>query len=376
MQTEFSAADYRYMARALQLAAKGRYSTHPNPRVGCVLVKNNRIIGEGFHRKAGEPHAERVALAHCSEDPAGATAYVTLEPCSHHGRTPPCADGLIEAGVARVVAAMQDPNPLVAGNGLKRLAGQGIEVQTGLLESAAMALNPGFIKLMQKGLPYVRCKLAASADGRTAMASGESVWITGSAARANVQRLRAEAAAVMTGSGTVVHDNPSMNVRLTQNDLKLDQDLPVRQPLRVILDSSLQTRAEQQILTLPGDSLIFTGHANLHRAADYPATRIIGLDRHHEGLNLRQALEKLADLGINEVLLESGARLAGGMLSAGLIDELIVFQAPHLMGDSARGLLHLPAIENMQQRIELVVSDCRYYGDDLRTIYRIKTQDI
>ena len=252
-------SDYFYMARALRLAERGRYTTDPNPRVGCVLVKDGEVVGEGFHHRAGDPHAERVAIAAAGANAKGATAYVTLEPCSHHGRTPPCADGLIEAGVTRVVAAMQDPNPLVAGNGLRRLRDAGIEVECGVQEQQARKLNPGFVKRMEKGLPYVRCKMAMSLDGRTAMANGESKWITGPDARRDVQFWRAGSSAVVTGIGTVRADDPSMNVRLSADELHdLGPDYPVRQPLRVVLDPNLDISSQAQMLSLEGETLVFT----------------------------------------------------------------------------------------------------------------------
>lgn len=369
MTQQFTAEDYRHMARALQLARKGWHSTHPNPRVGCVLVKDDKVIGEGYHRKAGELHAERIALANASESPLGATAYVTLEPCCHHGKTPPCTEGLIEAGISRVVIAMQDPNPLVAGKGIAMLDAAGILVHSGLLEEQASALNPGFIKRMQNNMPFVRCKMASSLDGRTAMASGESVWISSIQSRRDVQFLRAESSAVMTGVGTILADNPSMNVRLAAEDLSLDSDLPVLQPLRVILDAELQTPVSATILNLPGEVILFCQPASMAKAAQYKQENVtvFAVDTVENGfLDLYQVLERLAQMQINDVLLETGATLAGTMLSAGLVDEIVVYQASHLMGDSARGLFHLPGIENMADRIPLMVTDARRVGEDCR----------
>ncbi|MCG8429216.1 MAG: bifunctional diaminohydroxyphosphoribosylaminopyrimidine deaminase/5-amino-6-(5-phosphoribosylamino)uracil reductase RibD, partial [Chromatiales bacterium] len=248
--------DYRFMARAIELADRGRYTTQPNPRVGCVLVKEGRVVGEGYHQRAGQPHAERMAIADAGEQARGATAYVTLEPCCHYGKTPPCTEGLLEAGVSRVIAAMEDPNPLVAGKGLKQLEEAGVAVASGLMEADAKALNPGFVSRMIRGRPYVRCKLAMSLDGRTAMANGESQWITGPDARRDVQRLRARSDAIMTGIGTVVADNPSMNVRLTAEELGVTSGQPVTQPLRVVLDPTLDMSPVSEMLQLAGETLI------------------------------------------------------------------------------------------------------------------------
>lgn len=356
------------MARAIRLAWRGKYTTHPNPRVGCVLVKSGEIIGEGYHRKAGEAHAERNALAAAGEAAVGSTAYVTLEPCSHHGRTPPCSEALIESRVSRVVIAMTDPNPLVSGSGIEQLQAAGIEVETGLLEAQARALNPGFIKRMEQGLPWLQCKLAASLDGRTAMASGESKWISSDHSRQDVQRLRARASAILTGVGTVLADDPSLNVRLDHQQLQIDADLGVRQPLRVILDASLQTPPDAKILQLPGASLIFCDAALTHDPQRYAATDtpVVPVSAVDGRLDLEQVLRHLASLGINEVLLESGATLAGQALAEGLVDELVLYLAPHLMGSDARGLFHLPGLEQMQQRKSLHIIDERRFGDDLR----------
>jgi len=362
-------ADYAWMSRAVGLARRGLYTTDPNPRVGCVLVRDGKPVGEGYHRRAGEPHAERNALAAAGARAAGATAYVTLEPCSHHGRTPPCAEALAEAGVARVVAAMQDPNPLVAGSGLKRLREAGIHVETGVLEDQARALNPGFIKRMTDGLPWVRCKLAMSLDGRTAMASGESQWITGEDARRDVQRLRARSSAILTGVGTVLADDPSLNVRLGAEALgDSDPDAWVRQPVRVILDSSLRTPPTARLLGLPGTTLILCVDERRERAADLEAAgarvQILPEDRGRVGL--RAALALLAEQEINEVLVEAGPTLAGSFVQAGLVDELIIYMAPHLMGDGARGLFSLPGLRRMADRVTLEIRDLRRVGGDLR----------
>ncbi len=354
--------DHTYMARAIRLAWKGLYSCQPNPRVGCVLVKAGRIVGEGFHLRTGEAHAERIALAAAGAAASGSTAYVSLEPCCHHGRTPPCTDALIEAGVSRVVAAMADPNPRVAGQGLKQLEQAGIEVQCGLLENAAQALNPGFIKRMHQGLPYLRCKLAMSLDGRTAMASGESKWITSEAARRDVQRLRAQSSAVLTGVETVLADDPSLTVRL-------DEVGEPPQPLRVVLDSRLRLPPQARLLGLPGPTLILCveGQGQGRSALEASGARVVELPADDQGrVDLRSALTYLAGQEINEVLLEAGPTLAGSALRQGLIDELVIYMAPHLMGDSGLGLFRIPGLEKMQDRIALEITDLRAVGRDWR----------
>jgi diaminohydroxyphosphoribosylaminopyrimidine deaminase/5-amino-6-(5-phosphoribosylamino)uracil reductase len=365
-----SPEDNAFMARAIRLARKGLYTTHPNPRVGCVLVKGGEIVGEGFHRQAGEPHAERNALAAAGERARGATAYVTLEPCCHHGRTPPCTEGLIKAGVSRVVAAMQDPFPRVSGNGLEQLRQAGIQVECGLLEAEAKTLNPGFIKRMREGLPYVRCKLAMSVDGRTAMASGESKWITGDAARRDVQRLRARSSAIVTGIGTVLADDPSMNVRLGQEELPgMPADLQVHQPLRVVLDSALRMPPDAHMLGLPGLTAVICAHhrdADARSALEVRGAQVIRRAADGEQLNLPMVFQFLAEQEINEVLLETGPELAGAVLRAGLVDELVIYMAPHLMGNSARSLLCLPGLERMSDRIGLEITDLRMVGKDIR----------
>ena len=366
-------ADHAFMARAVQLAELGRFTTDPNPRVGCLIVRDGDIVGEGWHRRAGEPHAERHALIEAGKRARGATAYVTLEPCCHQGRTPPCTDGLLEAGVARVVCAMVDPNPLVAGRGLRLLAEAGVAVETGLLEAEARALNPGFIKRMERGRPYVRCKLAASLDGRTAMASGESQWITGEAARRDVQRLRAGSSAILTGIGTLLADDPSLNVRLDADDLPgLRPGEAIRQPLRVVLDSLWRTPAIARILTLPGTTLIVGAVDDPGRMAKLKgAGAEVFLCPGDSGqVDLAALMSELARREINEVLLETGPTLAGAAVSEGLVDEILIYLAPHLMGDAGRGLFSLPGIERMRDRIPLAIVDVRAVGRDLRITAR------
>ena len=358
--------DHFYMARAIQLAEKGLYSTQPNPRVGCVIVRDGQIVGEGYHRKAGGPHAEIYALRQAAEKAKGATVYVSLEPCSHQGKTPPCADALIDAGVKRVLCAMQDPNPQVSGQGLEKLRKAGIEVVSGILLAQAQALNPGFIKRMQTGLPYVRVKLAMSLDGRTAMASGESKWITGESARADVQRLRARSSVILTGSATVLADDPSMNVRVSADDLGTEID-PV-QPLRAVIDSQLKVSPHSQIFNLPGNSCVFTCEENNADKGFRKEQLVVVKESASQAgkVDLLAVFEYLAQQQSNEVHIEAGSQLCGALLNENLVDEIIVYMAPHIMGDSARGLFHLPNIVKMQQRIDVEIKDIRAIGADWR----------
>jgi len=363
------AADLGFMARALRLAALGLYTTDPNPRVGCVLVRDGVVVGEGWHRRAGAPHAERLALTAAGEAARGATAYVTLEPCCHHGRTPPCTEALLAAGVSRVVAAMVDPNPLVAGQGLAQLGAAGVAVASGVLDAQARALNPGFVKRMAQGLPYVRCKLAASLDGRTAMASGESRWITSELARRDVQLLRARSSAILTGVGTVLADDPSLNVRLQSTDFPaLEPGDAVRQPLRVVVDSGLRTPPSARMLALPGLTLIACLDQRAERIGvlESAGARVRVSAESAGRVDLESLLRFLAREEINEVLIEAGPTLAGAAVEAGLVDELVLYLAPHLMGDAARGLFHLPGVGRMADRIPLRITDVRAVGPDWR----------
>lgn len=361
----FTADDHRHMARALRLAERGLYTTDPNPRVGCVLVRGGEVVGEGWHERAGGPHAEVHALRAAGERARGATAYVTLEPCCHHGRTPPCSDALIAAGVARVVAALRDPNPRVDGGGLAQLEAAGIETRSGLLAAESEALNPGFVSRMRRGRPYVRCKLAMSLDGRTAMASGESKWITGAAARADVQRLRARSSALVTGVGTALADDPSLTAR--PEELAAGS---LRQPLRVVLDTRLRLPAHATLLAQPGRTLVLTAHndAGSRAALERAGAEVAQVAAGDGGVDLGAAMQVLAARELNEVLLESGAVLAGAFLRAGLIDELLIYMAPVLMGDGARGLFHLPGLERMEQKIGLEIRDVRRIGNDWRIL--------
>ncbi|MFD2641465.1 bifunctional diaminohydroxyphosphoribosylaminopyrimidine deaminase/5-amino-6-(5-phosphoribosylamino)uracil reductase RibD [Pseudomonas japonica] len=365
MSTERAVLDAHYMARALELARKGLYSTHPNPRVGCVIVRDGRIVGEGWHVRAGEPHAEVHALREAGELARGACAYVTLEPCSHHGRTPPCADALVKAGVSRVVAAMRDPNPQVAGNGLKRLAEAGIEVASGVLESEARALNPGFLKRMEHGLPFVRVKLAMSLDGRTAMASGESQWITGAAARSAVQRLRARSSVVLSSASSVLADNARMTVR--GEELGLDAETTAlalaRPPLRVLIDGRLRLPLQAAFFQA-GPALVVTAVEDDPRyaAAGHQLLRIAGEDGR---VDLRELLLELARRDISEVLVEAGPGLAGAFAQLGLVDEYQLFIAGKFLGSSARPLLDWP-LERMSEAPALKITEMRAIGDDWR----------
>jgi len=360
--------DLNYMLEAIQLAKKGWYTTSPNPRVGCVLVKENTIIGRGWHQCAGQPHAEINALVDTNNQAEGATAYVTLEPCSHFGKTPPCCDALIKAKVKRVVIAMLDPNPLVAGQGAQRLKDAGIEVISGVLKKEAEALNRGFIKRMTDKRPFVRCKMAASLDGQTALASGESQWITSPQARQDVQRLRAESCAILTGIGTVLADNPSMTVRDDTFNL-------IQQPARIIVDSQLRILPSATILQQPGQVHIFTSEkamsGDVKQSDKYKQILQTGalvhtVGQNNSGLNLEQILNKLAQLQFNEVLLESGKTLAGSMISANFVDELLIYLAPKLMGSGGRGMFDLSAIVTMQDVLDLQIKDVRSIGKDIR----------
>ena len=359
-----SATDRRHMIRALDLARRGLYSTDPNPRVGCVIARGGHVVGEGWHRYAGEPHAEIHALAAAGGDSRGATAYVTLEPCRHTGRTGPCTRGLIEAGVAKVVAAMPDPDPRVAGQGFAELAEAGIEVETGLLEAPARALNRGFVSRHERGRPWVRCKLAATLDGRTATAAGESRWITGEAARADVHRLRAQAGAILTGIGTLLADEPRLDARLEDTGRPAP---PMRPPMRVIVDSRLRTPPAARVLSAPGDVLIATtGDAGRRGALVEAGAEIVPLPDAGGRVSLPALMAALAGRGVNEVHTECGPVLAGALLESALVDEIVVYLAPALLGDAARGMFTLPEVAAMRDRIGLEITGVARLGADLR----------
>ncbi len=356
-------SDVEYMQHAIRLAKKGLYTTDPNPCVGCVIVRDGEIVGEGWHRYAGEPHAEINALEQAGDKAEGATVFVTLEPCSHTGKTPPCAEALINAGVKKVIVAMIDPNPLVAGDGLEKLERAGIATTSGLLESQARELNPGFIKRMESGRPFVRVKLAMSLDGRTAMASGESQWISGDASRNDVQHLRAESSAILTGIDTVLADDPSMNVRLTAEQLDIDQ---VRQPKRIVLDSRFRMLPDVKIATLDGECIVYTT-VNVDNDERYPfKIKMIGMQ--DAQIDLHALMKDLAREEINLLHVEAGSVLCGALLKDNLVDEIIIYMAPHIMGNSAKGLFHLPELAQMKDRISLDINDVRSIGNDIRII--------
>ncbi|MHB8983140.1 bifunctional diaminohydroxyphosphoribosylaminopyrimidine deaminase/5-amino-6-(5-phosphoribosylamino)uracil reductase RibD [Thiobacillus sp.] len=343
------------MSRALQLAARGLFTTSPNPRVGCVVVKDGRVVGEGWHERAGTPHAEIHALRAAGDAARGATVYVTLEPCSHHGRTPPCAEALIDAGVGRVVAAMTDPNPLVAGGGISMLTLAGIAVEVGLMEAEARALNPGFVSRMTRRRPWVRLKTASTLDGKTALANGASQWITGEAARADVQRLRARACAILTGSGTVLADDPRMNVR----DFEIG-----RAPLRVVVDSRLRTPATAAIL--PALLACHSAAPAARTALEAAGAEVIEMPGAAGRVDLAALLAQLAQRGVNEVHVEAGAGLNGALLEAGLVDEWVAYLAPLAVGDDARGLFAHAPLAALAEAARFRLSDLRQIGSDLR----------
>ena len=348
------------MARALRLAERGRYTAHPNPVVGCVLVNDGAVVGEGWHRVTGEAHAEVNALQAAGIKSRGATAYVTLEPCSHHGKTPPCAEALIAAGIERVIVAMQDPHQAVAGGGLRLLTEAGITVQTGLMESDAAALNPGFLKRVTAQRPFVRLKLATSLDGATAMANGESQWITGLEARADVHRLRARSGAIMTGIGTVLSDDPSLTVRAK------DIETNGLQPLRVVLDSKLRMPLAAGMLTLPGTTLVCCAGDLDKSRLEAANAEVMSFSADEGGVSVDEVLQELATRGVNEVLVEAGARLAGHLLDNDWVDELVIYQAPHIMGSQTMRLVDTPSWTSLADRKSLNITDVRRIGSDTR----------
>jgi diaminohydroxyphosphoribosylaminopyrimidine deaminase/5-amino-6-(5-phosphoribosylamino)uracil reductase len=356
--TPFSPADHAYMAQALQLAEKGLYSTSPNPRVGCVIVHGGEVVGRGWHERAGGPHAEINALAGAGSRARGAVAYVTLEPCSHHGRTPPCAEALIKAGIARLIMAMEDPNPLVAGKGSALLRQAGVEVQAGLMEAQAQKLNVGFVSRMTRGRPWVRLKIAASLDGKTALNNGASQWITDEPARRDGHRLRARSCAILTGIGTVLADDPELNVRHIETS---------RQPLRVIVDSRLRIPLDSKVLR-GEQALIFTASDCQEKTTalrDMGAS-VIRLPDADGKLDLAKMMQALAGLEINELLLEAGAGLNGALISAALVDELVIYLAPYFLGDAARGMVQLPELAFLEEKRALAIHEVRAIGADMR----------
>ncbi len=359
----FSAADHEFMARALRLAESGLYSATPNPRVGCVLVRDGAVVGEGWHEKAGGPHAEVHALQSAGDLARGATAYVTLEPCSHHGRTPPCCEALLATGIGRVVAAMQDPNPLVAGQGLAWLRDAGLAVESGLLANEARELNIGFVSRMERGRPWVRLKAAASLDGRTALENGSSQWITGPDARRDGHRWRARACAILTGIGTVRDDDPQLTVRDVETG---------RQPLRVVVDSRLEIDPSARVLQ--GERVLIVAAVENHLLASIIEARgaeVIFLPNDAGKVDLQALMRELAKRGINELHVEAGFKLNGSLLREGLVDELLLYLAPSLMGDASRGLFNLPALDDLAEKRTLQWRDVRQVGSDLRVVARL-----
>jgi len=356
----FSANDSAYMARALRLAARGKYTAHPNPMVGCVLVRDGVVVGEGWHRIAGEEHAEINALTEAGEKARGAAAYVTLEPCVHHGKTPPCTDALIAAGVSDVIAAMEDPFNKVAGNGLTTLKNAGMNVRVGLMQAAAKELNAGFLSRVSRGRPFVRMKIASSLDGCIAMADGQSQWITGPDARADVQRMRARAGAILTGIGTVLADDPSLTVR----DPAVDTN--GRQPIRAVLDSQLRMPLSAGMLALPGQTLIYCTGPDGDAALNDAGAEVIVVGSVNDQVSAAAVLEDLAGRGVNEVLVEAGPILAGSLVAEKMVDELVVYQAPHIMGSQTMGMLQTPSWTELADRQALTITDERRVGTDMR----------
>ncbi len=358
--------DELWMSRALRLARHGLPTTAPNPAVGCVLVRDGKPVGVGWHERAGGPHAEVVALAAAGGRSRGATAYVTLEPCCHHGRTPPCTEALVAAGVRRVVVAMRDPDPRVAGAGIAALEAAGIRVACGVLEDRAEALNRGYLHRQRLGRPWVTCKMGLSLDGRTAMASGESRWITSAESRRDVHRLRARCQAILTGIGTVLADDPALTVRTGVSEAPSE-----RQPVRVVCDSRLRTPVDARICRAPGRTII-AHDASIDDVPDYPANieRLPVPRGPDDRLDLGVLLARLGTYGINDVLVEAGATLAGALLAAGLVDELRLYIAPRLLGSAARGAFDLPGLERLADAPGLVIVDSRAIGADWRLIAR------
>ncbi len=356
--------DRTHMAHALQLAARGLTTTDPNPRVGCVIVAGDEVVGEGWHVRAGEAHAEAIALDRAGDQAAGSTVYVTLEPCCHEGRTPPCVDQLVHAKVSRVVYAANDPNPAVAGQGAERLRNAGIDVQPGLMETESRLLNPGFFSRMIRNRPWVRSKLAVSVDGRTALANGASKWITGEPARLDVQRWRARSTAILTGAGTVIADDPSLNVR----DPELSD---AGQPMRVIVDSHLRMSPKARVLSIPGDTAVLYCDALDKTARELACSgaRVEKMPATDGRVALEAVMSWLSQMQVNELLVEAGPILNGALMEAGLIDEYLIYVASHILGSDARGMFGISAVQKMSDRVELQLIDVRQVGDDLRLRY-------
>ena len=367
--------DQQMMSRAIALALRGRYTTAPNPKVGCVIVDDGEIVGEGYHYQAGQPHAEVFALRQAQQRAQGATVYVTLEPCSHYGRTPPCVEALINAKVARVVCAMIDPNPVVSGRGIAMLQAAGINVEIGVLEAEAQSLNPGFIKQMLYQMPYVELKLAASLDGRTALANGVSKWITGPKARSDVQHFRAQAGAILSTSATVIADDPSLNVRWSELGESVQQAYPqsaLRQPTRVIIDSQNRLTPEYQLFHLPGETILARTSIGTEIWPDSVQQWQIPTQTNSQQLDLVALLSQLADYGINHIWVEAGASLAAALLQQQLVDSLILYQAPKLMGSDSRGLIDITGLTTMAQTPLLTITDVAMVGEDIRIMATVQ----
>jgi diaminohydroxyphosphoribosylaminopyrimidine deaminase/5-amino-6-(5-phosphoribosylamino)uracil reductase len=358
-----TAADHEFMEQALELAGRGLYTTTPNPRVGCVIVKDGVLVGSGWHEKAGLPHAEVLALKEAGDRARGAALYVNLEPCSHHGRTPPCVDAIVASGIKRVVAAMQDPNPKVAGSGFAKLRTAGITVEHGLKEDEARELNIGFVSRMVRGRPWMRMKIAASLDGRTALANGKSQWITGEAARLDGHRWRARACAVLTGFGTVRDDDPQLNVR--------GVDTP-RQPLKIVVDSKFETSPSARLLK-QGKTLVVGAVNDAKRIASLreAGAEVVIIPNERSKVELFKLMEELARRELNEIHVEAGTKLNGSLLQAGVVDELLVYLAPSVIGDPGRGMFHLPEITELSQASALKIREVERIGADLRILARI-----
>lgn len=371
---QFTEQDQKFMQLALDLAAKGRFTADPNPSVGCVLVNNGEVVGKGFHFKAGEAHAEVMALREAGGKAKGATAYVTLEPCAHFGRTPPCAQALIEAGVTKVIAAMEDPNPQVAGKGLQMLAQAGIESAVGFLQEKSEALNKGFLKRMRTGAPFVQLKMAITIDGKTATVTGESKWITGEAARADVQVERAKASAVLSASGTVLVDDPSLNVRWQQLPTEVQAEYAeddVRQPIRIIMDSQHRVRPYHNLFQT--SSAVWLVSSKARDMSAFPEfCQHLFLHIEPNQTQLQALMLELGKRGINSLWVEAGANLAGSLIEGGLVDELIVYIAPKLLGDQARGLCHLPNLTKLSDATEWKLQSVETIGEDVKMVYTRK----
>jgi len=362
------------MAQALRLARNGLYSTHPNPCVGCVVVKNEELVAQGWHEFTGGPHAEIMAIDN-SPIPAGSDFYVTLEPCSHQGRTPPCVEALIKLKPKRVIVAMQDPNPAVAGRGIARLEAAGIEIIEGILECEARALNPGFVSRMVKGRPFVRLKMAMSLDGRTALKNGTSQWISGEAARKDVQFLRARSSAILTSASTITKDDPSLNLRLSKQEL--GQEVEVRQPVRVIVDTQLRLSGREKIFETDGDIWIYTLNDNsgdVDRLVAAGAEVKVLKNSEHDHIGLTNLMSHLAKREINEIHTECGQSLAGALLQAQLVDEMIIYMAPQLMGSQSRGAFELGEITRMSDSVHCSIEQMRKIGDDMRLTLSLKSE--